>query len=127
MTFTDDAILEGATPHQELLEGQTRACSPVETLPAPIPEELKDTQAEELGVPPIPQEANEPDAAEEPMDELAISMATVGEPAEEPDLPYAVGSGRKEESPKWQLPWLAGGNTSHMASDPSWADPTDSG
>ena len=63
----------------------------METLPAPIPKEVKDTQAEELGVPPISQEADEPDAAEEPTDELAILMATVGELAEEPDTPLCSG------------------------------------
>ena len=100
MTFTDDAILEGATPWQELPEGWTRAPSPVKAPPSLIPKEQKDSCAEELGVPPIFQEADEPDATvEEAMDELACSMttveestdepatstATVGEPAEEPD------------------------------------------
>ena len=66
MTFMDNAILEGVTPQQELPEGQTRESSQVETLLAPIPNEVKDTQVEELGVPPISQEADELDAAEEP-------------------------------------------------------------
>ena len=87
MTFTDDTILEGVTPQQELPEGWTRESRPEETLPAPIPEEVKDSKAEESGVPPISQEANELDAAEEPTDELAVSMANVGELAEEPDTP----------------------------------------
>ena len=116
MTFTDDAVLEGATPHQELPEGQTRAHSPVETPLAPIPKELKDTQVKESGVPLIPEEANEPDAAEESMDELAISMATVGEPAEEPDPLHS----RKWEKRRFQVATV-------MAGDLSWADPTDSG
>ena len=60
MTFMDDAILEGATPQQELPEGWTRAPSPVEAPLAAIPKELKDTQVGELGVPPILWEAEEP-------------------------------------------------------------------
>ena len=67
---------------------------------APIPEEVRDTQAEELGVPLISKEANELDAAEEPTDGLVILMATVGDPAEEPDTPYAAGGGRREEGSK---------------------------
>ena len=55
VTFTDNAMLEGIPPQQELTEGQT---SPEETLLAPIPKEVKDTQAEESGVCPISQEAN---------------------------------------------------------------------
>ena len=43
MTFMDDAILEGVTPQQELLEGMTRESIPEETPPAPIPKEVKDT------------------------------------------------------------------------------------
>ena len=66
VTFIDDVILEGVTPQQELPEWWTRESSLEETLPAPIPKEAKDTQAEELGVCPISQEADEPDAAEEP-------------------------------------------------------------
>ena len=44
MTFTDDAVLEGVTSQQELPEGQTRESSLEETLLAPIPQEVKDTQ-----------------------------------------------------------------------------------
>ena len=100
VTFMDDAVLEGVTPQQELPEGQTRESSPEETLPASIPKEVKDTQVEEMGDPPISQEAEELDTAEKPTDELAVSMATVGEPAEEPDTSYAVGGGRREEGSK---------------------------
>ena len=142
VAFTDDAILEGATLQKKLPEGWAWAPSPVETLPAPITEELKDTQVWELGVPPIPWEAesdsdepapteeptNKPVPAEEPTNELATSeeptdklataeeppeelatveeptvepailTATMGEPAEEPETPYAVQEGRKEGS-----------------------------
>ena len=87
MTLIDDTILEGVTPQQELQEGQTRESGPVETLTTPIPKDVKDTQAEESGVPPISQKANELDAAEEPTDELTILTATMGELAEEPDPP----------------------------------------
>ena len=102
VTFMDDVILEGATPQQELPEGQMRAPGPVEAPPSLTPKELKDTHAEELGVPPILQEASGLDATvEEPMDGLACSMATVeeltdglatltatvGELAEQPDTP----------------------------------------
>ena len=101
VTFMDDAILEGATPQQELPEGWTRAPSPVETPLAPIPEELKDTQVEKLGGLPISQESNEPDVAKEPTDEPAVSMATVGELAEEPDT--LLCSGRWEKRGRFQV------------------------
>ena len=51
MTFTDDAILEGATPNRELPEGWTRACSLVETPLAPIPKELKGYPGRGVGSP----------------------------------------------------------------------------
>ena len=101
VTFTDGAILEGITPQQELLEGWTRESSQVETPLAPIPKEVKDTPAEELGVPPISQEADEPDTAEEPTDELAVSMATVRELAEGPHTPLC--SRRWEKRGKFQV------------------------
>ena len=55
---------------------------------------------EESEVPPISQEANEPDVAEDLTDGLAILMANVGELAEEPDTPYAAGGQRREEGSK---------------------------
>ena len=94
----------------------------METPLAPITEELEGTQVQESGVPPIPQEVEEPTdepapteepteelapaeepteepaTAEDPPDELAILMATVRELAEEPDTPYAAHEGRKEGS-----------------------------
>ena len=104
VTLTDDAVLEGITPQQELMEGWTRESSPEETLPAVIPKEVKDTQAEESGIPPISQEADEPDTAEKPADELAILMATVGEPAEEPDTPICSrGSLQMNQPFQWPL------------------------
>ena len=88
VTFMDDAVMEGATPWQELPEGQTRAPSLVKAPLSLTPNELKDTCAEELEVPPILREADEPDVTvEEPTDELATLTAIVGEPAEEPDMP----------------------------------------
>ena len=104
VTFTDNAILEGVTPQQELLEGWTRESSPEETPPPPIHEEMTGTQAEELGAHPISQEADELDATEEldtpmqqeeNMDEPAISMATVGGADWGARSPYATGSGGK--------------------------------
>ena len=101
VAFTDDTILEGATP-QELQEEWTRAPSLVETPPAPITEGLKDTQVWELGIPPIPwateEPTDEPAPTEEATVKLAILMGTVEELAKEPDTPYAVWEGRKEES-----------------------------
>ena len=85
----------GLIPQQDFPEGQTWESSPVKILPAPIPKELK-----ELGVPPISQEADELDAAEEPTDELAILTATVRKPAKEPDTPLCSRGGRKEEGSK---------------------------
>ena len=107
MTFTDDGILERATPQQELPEGWTR-----ESIPAPIPEELMDIKTGESGVLPISQEdeegeemapanksltpileeltgrlASELDAAGEPTDEPTVLMATVRKPAREPVTP----------------------------------------
>ena len=56
----DGAILEGAVPQEEFLEGQTQAPIPVETPVAPITGELEGMQVQESGVPPIPQETEEP-------------------------------------------------------------------
>ena len=107
VTFTDDAILEGLTPQQELPEGQTRESSLEESLPAPIPEEVKDTQAEDLGVPSISQEANELDATEEPTDKLAVLTATVGEPAKVPDIPCVQ---QEDLQMNWPFQWPLWGN-----------------
>ena len=119
-----------------------QATQPSEGPTIPHPKELKDTCTEELGVPPILQEANELDATvEEPKDELACLMATVegyteelatltatvGEPAEEPDTPYAAEGRREEEGSRWQLPWLHGSDTSHMAGNSSCVEPSNSG
>ena len=88
---------------------------------------MKDTQAQELGVPPISQEANEPNAAEGPTDELAVSTAIMGEPAEEQDTPLY--SGRWEKRGRFQVAasQLDRGNASCMASDPSQTYPSGSG
>ena len=105
VAFRDDAILEGETSQEELLEGWIRVPSWVETPPAPITEELKDTWVQESGVPPIPWEAGDPTeelaTAEEPTDELAISTGTVGELAEEPDTPLC--SVRREKRGKFYI------------------------
>ena len=51
VTFTNDAILEDATPCEGFPEGQPQAPIPVETPVAPITEELEGTQVPESRVP----------------------------------------------------------------------------
>ena len=127
VTFTDDAILEGAAPQQELSERQIRAASLVAALLAPIPKELKDTWVEDLGVPPISWEADEPDATvEEPTDELATPTATVGEPAEEPDTPpmqWEVGERRKVPGSNYPS-WMEAIHPTQPATPAGWTLPT---
>ena len=98
--FSDDAILEDATPQERSLEGQTWAPIPVETQAAPT-EELTDEPApaevsmeeaaptEEPSKELAPAEVSTEEAApmEEPNEELATLMAMVSGPAEEPDIP----------------------------------------
>ena len=53
VTYTDDAVLEGAAPQERFPEGHTWAPIPVETPVAPITEELEGTQVPESEVPPL--------------------------------------------------------------------------
>ena len=53
VTFTDDAVLEGAAPWERFPEGQPQAPTPVETLAAPSTKELESTQVMESAVPPL--------------------------------------------------------------------------
>ena len=84
VAFMDDAVLQGATPQEELLEGQTCTPSLVETLPVPNSKELKGAQAQESIAPPIPWEAEEPTEEPASMEEPTEELATVEEPTEEP-------------------------------------------
>ena len=51
VTFTDNAILEGAVPWERPPEGLPLAPILVETLSVPIPEELEGTKVPDSGVP----------------------------------------------------------------------------
>ena len=51
---------------------------------APITEELEGIQVQELGVPPIPQEAEEPTDELAPTEEPTEQLGPVEEPTEEP-------------------------------------------
>ena len=139
VTFTDNAVLEGAAPQERFPEQWPQAPIPVETLVVPITEELEGTQVPESGVTstqeigePIeeltPAEVSTEEAAptEDPTEELAILMATVSKLAEEPDIHPVWHRERKGESSTEQLPWLDGGAVSCPASDPHWVDPSDS-
>ena len=71
---------EGGNTSGGLLEGWTWAPILVETLLAPITEELEGTQAQELRVPPIPWEAEEPTDEPAPKEEPTDKLATKEEP-----------------------------------------------
>ena len=94
----------------------------------------------ELGVPPFPQEIEEPTeepapaegsteepaTTQEPTEELATLMATAREPAGEQDIPLCSMRREKREGSMQQLPWLDGGATSLLAGEPHWVEPSHS-
>ena len=91
----------GCSTSEEVPRRINPGTHPSGTPAAPIIEEHEGIQATESGVPPTPQEIEEPTEelapaevsteevipTEEPTEELATPMATVSEPAEEPDIP----------------------------------------
>ena len=70
ITFSDDAILEGATPWERSLEGQTRAIIPRKTQLAPVGEPTDET-----------------DPMEEPTEEPMAMKVSTSKPAGELDTP----------------------------------------
>ena len=130
VAFTDDTILEGAAPWKNFPQGQTQAPISVETLAAPTTEEP--TPAKEPTKELVPTEGSTKEAApkEEPTEEpptpmaptekptvkLAISMATVREPAEEPDIPLCCT--RREKKGKFHVATSLAGQKCCIP--PSW-------
>ena len=93
MAFSDNAILEGATPWERSLEGQTQATIPGKTQPVPTEEPAKElapskVPTEEVASTEEPTEEAAP--TEEPTEEPTTLMATISKPAEEPDIPPCV-------------------------------------
>ena len=81
VTFTNDAILEGAAPWERPPKGLPLASILVETPSAPIPEELESTKVPDSRVPLAPQET------EEPIEVPAAPMTMGSELAEESGIP----------------------------------------
>ena len=80
VAFSDDAILEGATPQERTPEERTEAPIPVETQAAPMEEPTDELAPAEVSM-------EEVAPMEEPDEETAALMAMVSGPAEEPDVP----------------------------------------
>ena len=77
VTFTDDAILEGAAAQERPPERLPLAPILVETPSAAVPEELEGTKVPDSGIPLAPQET------EEPIEVPAAPMTMGSELAEE--------------------------------------------
>ena len=140
VAFLDNAILEGATPWERSLEGQTQSTIPMMTQVAPTEEPTKEPAPAEVST-------EEPALTEEPTKELAPAEASMEEvaPMEEPDeepatlmamvsgpaggarYPPCVGTRRKiRERCPVAFPWLDGGAASCPVSDPHWTNPSNS-
>ena len=98
ITFSDNAILEGATPQERCLEGHTRATIPRKTQPAPTEVPAKEAAPMEQLAPvevstneaaSIEDPTNETDPVEEPTEEPTAMKAPTSEPAGELDIPPA--------------------------------------
>ena len=118
VAFSDDAILEGATPQRRSLEVQTGATIPMKTQPAPTKEPTKEADSTEVPAEVVaPTEADhtkvptkEVESTEIPAEvvaptevsakEPAAPMATISRPAEEPNISPAW----HEEKGKGEVP-----------------------
>ena len=103
VAFSDDAILEGATPQEKSLEGWTQAPTPVETQEAPTEEPTEELAPAEVST-------EEATPTKEPTKESAPAVASMEEtapkeePNEEPATPMAMASGwtgEPEVPPVW--------------------------
>ena len=118
VALSNNAILEGATPQERSLEGQTWATIPGKTQPAPIEDPAKELAPAEVPteeaapieepteeVPPTEEPTKEMASTEEPIGEPTAPKATISKPAGEPDLPpVQCKDKRKGEVPHSDFP-----------------------
>ena len=86
VAFSDDVVLEGATPQERSLEGQIWATIPMEIQPDPT-EELAPAKVPMEEAASIEGPPEETPPTKEPTEEPTALKVTIGKPAGEPDIP----------------------------------------